>query len=67
MAAASWSSFGMARKNGRMMTIEIGNANAACGIATPSGLLSRCGLSQDDEQRQDGHGHREQQPEREKV
>ena len=40
IAAASCNSCGTARKNGRMMMIEIGSTNAACGSATPNGLLS---------------------------
>ncbi len=31
---------GIARKNGRITMIAIGSPNAACGKATPSGLLS---------------------------
>ena len=38
MRAASSSSIGMLRKNGRRMTIESGNPKAACGSATPSRL-----------------------------
>ena len=40
-AAASSSSAGMLRKNGRSTMIVVGRANAACGRATPSGLSSR--------------------------
>ena len=38
MRAASSSSNGMLRKNGRKMTIESGSPKAACGRATPSRL-----------------------------
>ena len=38
MRAASSSSIGMLRKNGRRMTIESGSPKAACGSATPSRL-----------------------------
>ena len=50
-----------------MMMIAIGSPNAACGSATPSGLLSRPDLAQDDEQRQDRHGDGEQQAEGEQA
>ena len=39
--AASSSSAGMLRKNGRRMTIVSGSANAACGSATPHGVPVR--------------------------
>ena len=39
MAAASSSSAGMLRKNGRSTMIVVGRANAACGRATPNELL----------------------------
>ena len=57
----------MARKNGRMMMIAIGSPKAAWGSATPSGLLSRPDLPQDDEQRQDRHRDGEQQAESEQA
>ena len=35
IAAASWSSFGMARRNGTRMITVIGSPNAICGRITP--------------------------------
>ena len=65
MRAASSSSVGMLRKNGRRMTIVSGSPKAACGIATPSGLSDSPSLAEQDVQRQDRDGDREQQAEHE--
>ena len=56
---------GMARKNGRRMMIVMGSAKAACGRATPHHELQQAELSDQDEQRQDRDGGREEQPQHE--
>ena len=65
IAAASSSSTGTARMNGRRITIVSGSPNAASGSATPSGDVEQAELADQEVQRQDRHGDREQQPERE--
>ena len=65
IAAASSSSAGMLRKNGRSTMIVVGSANAACGQGDTERAVEQPEAAQRDEQRQDRDRHREQQPERE--
>ena len=65
IAAASSSSTGMARMNGRRMMIVIGSPNAASGSATPSSDSQQAELPQQEVERQGRDGDREQQAERE--
>ena len=65
ITAASSSSAGIARMNGRRITIVIGSANAASGSATPSGVLEQAEVAQQEVERQRRDAEREQQPERE--
>ena len=63
--AASSSSPGIARMNGRRMTIVIGSENAACGIATPSGFSSSPSSRSSRYSGSAADAEREQQAERE--
>ena len=59
MKAASWSSSGMARRNGTRMMIVVGSAKAICGRMTPGERVGQPQVAHDDVQRRDRDRDRE--------